>query len=380
MAGSNLRLSENFSIRPGMMFQLWAQGSQDPIPQANGDPGGYTKNIYLRRARFYVLGGIGKNINFFVLWEMSNLGLATANADLSVNKNFLQFNFNDAYFDYKVNPNISFQAGLMIIPFARNILQSTATYWGIDVGGVSATYIAATQTSTLRDTGVQLKVNAVDSHFEARAMVSQGVKLPDTAGRGPGKNDPRLTGYVQYNFLDPDAGYVFNGQYFGRKKIAGVAAGIDYQSLRGENPYFATSASLFAAIPLAGPDPKNGGDEIGGIVQFLHFHGGGAAPASTLGKQNDVLAELGYYNKNAKFSVFGKYEGRFFDAPAPGNANDIRIYGGGVKYFFAEQMANLTLQYSQTQFPHAVAAMPPATGSSRNAANLIQAMFQLQYF
>jgi hypothetical protein len=374
MAGNSLRLSELFQIRPGMLLQFWAQGSQDAIPHANGDSGDFTKNLYLRRARFYMYGGVGKNINFFMLWETGNLGLATPNADGTVNKNFTTFAFNDAFLDFKFSPNVSVQAGLQLIPFTRNILQSTGTYWAIDIGAVSASYIAATQTSTLRDTGIQLKINAADNHFELRGLVSQGIKLADTepAGRGPGKNDPRLTAFAIYNIFDPDVGYVFNGQYFGRKKIAGVAVGADYQSISGANPYFATSATAFAAIPVHGTDAKNGDDEFGGQVEYLHFHGGGAPPASGLGKRNDLLVEAGYYNKAAKLSVFGKFEGVFIDG-TPADVADTRVFGGGLKYFLAEAIANITLQYSITQFPNAL----PMT---RNTANLIQLQLQLAYF
>jgi hypothetical protein len=284
--------------------------------------------------------------------------------------------FNDAWLDFKFNPNVSLQAGLMLIPFTRNILQSSGTYWAIDVGAVSATYIAATQTSTLRDTGVQIKINAADNHFELRGMASQGIKLGDAepitppATRVPGKNDPRLTAYAQYNIFDGDTGYVFNGQYFGRKKIAGVALGTDYQSIKGSDPYFATSATAFAAIPVHGADPKNGGDEFGGQIEYLHFHGGGAPPASGLGKRNDMLIEAGYYNRDAKLSVFGKFEGVWIDGSHVGNT---QLYGGGLKYFLAEAIANVTLQYSMTQYPHAL----PMT---RNTANLIQLQLQLAYF
>jgi hypothetical protein len=373
MAGNSLRFSDLFQIRPGMLLQFWAQGSQDSVPHANGDAGDFTKNLYLRRARFYMYGGVGKNINFFMLWETGNLGLSTPNADGTVNKNFTTFAFNDAFLDFKFNPNVSVQAGLMLIPFTRNILQSTGTYWPIDIGAVSASYIAATQTSTLRDTGLQLKINAADNHFELRGMVSQGIKVPDTepAGRGPGKNDPRFTAFAQYNLFDPDVGYVFNGQYFGRKKIAGLAAGVDYQSISGPNPYFATSATAFAAIPVHGADAKNGDDEFGGQVEFLHFHGGGAAPASALGKRNDLLVEAGYYNRDAKVSVFGKFEGVFIDGA--GDVANTRQFGGGLKYFLAEAIANVTLQYSLTQFPNAMAM-------TRNSANLIQLQLQLAYF
>jgi len=388
MAGPALKLSDLFTWRPGVFLQLWGNFTQDASRKtAGGDSGGFSKNFYARRARFFIGGTIGSNLSYFMLWESANLGQPLANADFTTNKQFTTFAFNDAYVDFKLNPMLSIQAGLMLIPFTRNILQSTSTYWALDIGGVSATYIAATQTSTLRDTGVQVKVNAADNHFEFRGMASEGVRLGDNTplpgagapARGAGKNDPRLTAFAQYNFLDPDSGYVFNGQYFGRKKIAAIAAGVDYQSI-ASNPYFATSATVATAIPLHGGDAKNGDDEVGGQVEFLHFHGGGVAPGSPvsgLAKQNAVLVEAGYYNKAAKFSVFGKFEGRFFDTPdgSPLKAGNARIYGVGAKYFLAEQIANLTLMYSLTQAPDVSDPM-----MFRNDVNAVQLQLQIGYF
>jgi len=392
MQGPMLRLNDLFAIRPGMFLQFWGALAQDQIPKPSGDSGQFAKNFYLRRARFYLLGTIAKNITWFILWESANLGQAGGlNADGSVNKNYTQlagagtaYGFNDAWMDFKVNNSLSIQAGLFLVPFTRNILQSTGTYWALDIAAVSATYIGVTQTNVLRDTGVQAKINAAGGKFEARAMVAQGVKLPEPLGGGRlnGKNDPRIAGYLQYNFFEPDAGYVFNGMYFGRKKIAGVAVGGDYQSINGNNPYFATSASLFAAIPTKGADPKNGGDEVGGQVEYLHFHGGGAVAGSAvsgLGKRDAIYVDAGYYNKASKVSVFGKFEGLWIDGALPGlpqgNILNSRVIGGGLKYFIAEAICNLTLQYTFTQYTE-----QPAMGANRHDAHTIQAQLQLGAF
>jgi hypothetical protein len=277
----------------------------------------------------------------------------------------------------------------MLLPFARNIIQSSSTYLAIDVAGVSAQHIAATQTNTLRDVGIQLKINANDNHLEFRGMVAQGVKLADpddpvaTVTRNAGKNNPRLTGFLQYNFLDGDSGYVFNGQYFGKKRILAVAVGGDYQQLdvtgAKDNPYFATSATLFAAIPLAGPNPK-GGDEVVGQGAYYHYHGGGGPPASALGKRDGFLGELSYYNKGAHLSVFGQYQGLFNDSAKFPNPGDTRLYGGGFKYFLAEQLANITFMYSYTQFPFAPKTEAEATAAMApvNFARNPQSLFQLQ--
>jgi hypothetical protein len=385
MVGPALKLSDLFTWRPGVFLQIWGSFVQDANKQTNGDAGDFARNIYLRRARFFMGGTIGSSLTYFLLWESANNGAPIADATGAINKQNQTFAFNDAYLDFKVNPNISIQAGLMLLPFTRNILQSTSTYWTLDIAGVSASYIAATQTNVLRDYGAQLKINAVDNHLELRGMVSEGVRIPDLTpsaamtpvARNAGKNNPRLTAFAQYNLLDPDTGYVFNGQYFGRKKIAGVAAGVDYQAISSDNPYFATSLTGFAAIPIKGADPKNGGDEVGGQIEYLHFHGGGVVPgsqASALGKFDAMLLEAGYYNKAAKISVFGKFEGRFFaDAAKAGNQ---RVYGVGLKYFLAEQIANLTLMYSLTQSPD----LPDTAKAVRNDQNAVQLQLQVGYF
>ena len=378
MAGPILRLSDLFSVRFGVQLQVWAVAAQDSLPKADGSAGDFAKNIYIRRGRFFLGGGVGKNLNYFILTETSNSGLPALNADGTVTKNFTNFIIEDAFFDYKPSKYVSFQGGLMLPPVTRNILQSTATYWALDIGAVSATNLAGTQTSVLRDTGFQVKLNALDSKLEVRGMVAQGVRVSDGAGRIPGKNDPRLTLYAQYDFLDPEAGYVFNGQYFGRKKVLGLAAAADYQKTGDDNPYFATTATLFAAIPIHGANAKNGDDEFGGQIEYLHFHNG-RIPTAQIGKQDDLLVEVGYYNKAAKFSVFGKFEGRFFnsdDLIAPGvklDTQNTQLFGGGVKYFFAEAYANLTLQYNYTQFPN-----QPST--SRNSTSVIQLAAQLAYY
>lgn len=387
MAGPALKLSDLFTWRPGVFLQIWGSFVQDVNKQTNGDAGDFARNIYLRRARFFMGGSIGSSLTYFLLWESANNGAPVVDATGAVSKQNTTFAFNDAFVDFKLSPNLSLQAGLFLIPFTRNILQSTSTYWTLDIAGVSATYINVTQTNILRDTGAQVKINAVDNHLEIRGAVFEGVRLPDVTpnaatppapvARNAGKNNPRLTAFAQYNFLDPDTGYVFNGQYFGRKRILALAGGIDWQPINSDNPYFATSATLAAAIPIAGVDPKNGGDEVGGQVEYLHFHGGGVAPGSAvsaLGKQDALLVEAGYYNKAAKLSVFGKFEGRFF--PEAAKAGNQRVFGVGLKYFLAEQIANLTLMYSLTQSPD----LPETVAALRNDSNALQLQLQVGYF
>jgi Phosphate-selective porin O and P len=375
---NELVLGENFFLRPGLLLQGWTELLQDRLVQTDGTDGEYQWNTYLRRARVFFAGGVFKKMTFLLLLEAANLGRANTAMDGTTSKGFNTLTFQDAFLSLNIHPAFTVQAGLMLTPFTRNILQSTSTYTTLDVLTTSATFLAQTQTSALRDTGLQLKGQLLEDHFEYRAGVFQGIRqstLQD--GAQGGKNPFRFTGYLQYNFLDPEVGYVFNGSYYGHKRVFGIAAGFDYQKLDGNetDAYWATSATVFASIPLNG-DPKSGGDEVAGLVQFLHFDPGTSvmpppAPGG-IAEQNDIAAELGYYNRAFKTSVFGKVELRTHSDEVFEPA-DLRIFGGGLKYFLAEAAANVTLAYNRIETPNAVEAM-------FNPVNQLVMQIQLAYY
>jgi hypothetical protein len=367
-----LYLGENFSIRPGVQLQHWTELLQDRYrQQATGAPGTFEFNTFLRRARLFFEGSLFKKLSYMLALEGTNLGRASTDPlDGTVIKRgfpdtqppetpFSNFGvlFQDAFLSLDLHPAFSIQAGLMLLPFARQTLQSTATCISLDTLTTSATFISATRTSNLRDAGIELKGIILD-HLEYRVGVFQGIRQGPTVTPEQGsKNMPRLTGYLQYDFLDSEVGYTFNGQYFGHKNVLGVGAGFDYQKNIGATAaYWATSATAFGSVRLNG-DATSGGDTVDGLVQFLHFDPGKTlSPAALIPggvpRQNAVGAELGYYNKWLRFSFFGKLELRMITDAALQEAN-LRIYGGGVKYFIAESSANLTFAFNRIETPDA---------------------------
>lgn len=375
---NELLLGENFFLRPGIQLQAWTELLQDRAKQTDGEDGAYQWNHFLRRARFFISGGIFKKVTYLFLFEGANLGRTVTAADGTSTKNFNSLLIQDATFSLNLHPAFTIQGGLFLVPFCRNILQSTATYLSLDILTTSATYIAQTQTSTLRDTGLQIKGQVLGDHLEYRLATFQGIRQSSAQeGAQGGKNPFRFSGYVQYNFLDPEVGYVFHGQYFGRKRVAGVSAGFDYQKLDGADvdAYFAYSAAAFASIPLSG-DGKTGGDEIAGIVQYLHFDPGTTlqpppAPGG-VAEQDDIAAELSYYNKGIGASLFGKFELRTHSDEAF-EAADLQIFGGGVKYFLAESAINLTLAYNRIDTPN-------ADEMTVNPVNQIVGQLQIVYY
>lgn len=377
MGPSNeLVLGENFFIRPGLMLQGWSELLQDRVVQPDGEDGDYQWNSYLRRARIFFAGGVFKKLTFLLLLEAANLGRTTTAPDGNATKAFDTLVFQDAFLSLNLHQAFSLQAGLMLSPFCRNILQSTSTYTSLDVLTTSATFIGSVETSALRDTGVQAKGQLLADRLEYRIGFFQGIRQDSSQeGAAGGKNPPRFVGYLQYDFLDTETGYVFNGMYFGKKRVLGVAGGFDYQKLDGPDvdAYWAVSAAAFLNYPLGGPS-KEGGDEISALVQWLHFDPGTtlAAPPVGIADQDDIAAELGYYNKALKGSLFGKVELRMHEEEMF-EAGDLRIYGGGLKYFLAEAAANITLAYNRIETPNAPEA-------ALNPVNQLVMQLQLAYY
>ncbi|HKA86450.1 MAG TPA: hypothetical protein VKE22_02255 [Haliangiales bacterium] len=377
MKGREITLGEGTWIRFGLQSQTWLDILQSSFRKANGDDGDYAFNLYERRLRLFAGVQAFRRLQIFVLIEGSNLGRAssvlTAAGATAETKNFNSIALLDGWAEIQLHEFFYLEAGMMLVPLSRNGLQATTTYLSLDVGATSAT-ILGIGTSVLRDVGIMAKGYLLDDHLEYRLGVFAGARDLPTADNIGSKNAPRVAGFLQYNLLDVDKGYVFQGTYYGRKQIAGIASGFDFQKGTGADPYWAASANVFAAIPLDG-NPKEGGDEVAGFAQYLHLDGSETVAAAALQAQNDLLVEAAYYNRDTKLSVFGKFEGRFYAAEATKVLNQL-WFGGGVKYHLYDNGCNFTLRYERSSYPNA-----PTTGTgARNSTNQITFAIQALYY
>ncbi|WP_394831408.1 hypothetical protein LVJ94_33340 [Pendulispora rubella] len=369
-----LRLSENVALRLGVQAQIWADSSQDPNREPDGGTGDHQNNFILRRGRILAGANLMKNMTLYVLLESSALGMATGTTQGN-NKNFSPPQILDAWGEVKFHDAFMLEGGLMIVPVSRNHVMATTTYLSLDTGNTTAVTLGALQTSVLRDVGFQAKGQLFGDHFEYRLGVFSGIR---EAPHGTpqvevgAQNSPRFSGYLQYNFLDPEKGYVFHGTYYGRKKVLGISSGFDLQKGSGLDPYYAVSGAAFTAIPLNG-DAKAGGDEIASFVNYTYYDG--QETARTLNGQNDLLIEAAYFNKASSLSVFGKFEGQFFGRDDTQVANRI-WYGGGLKYHLYENYCNFTLAFNHSTFPNA----PTSGDGAKNSTNQYTFAMQLYYF
>lgn len=328
------------TVNFGFQGQFWADWTQSATP---GDQG-YAQNLYMRRGRFIMSGALGDNVSFFFQTDDPNLGKTPK----SLGTGFL---IQDAFVQWKISNALQLQGGEMLVPYARQAMQSTASYYSLDISSVSTINNSATGSSALRDMGFGARGFFLADRLQYRLGVFQGDR--DSNGR----DALRSAGYLQYDFFSREKEYTYVGTALGKKKILAVDVGGDKQS-----SYRSYSANV------ASDTPVHHGDEIGLNVQYLHFDG--REKFLTIPDQNNTLTELAYYSRKFKVQPFGRFETQDFVASVESTKN-IRRTGGGVNYYIHGQNLKWTAQYLRAL---------PNDGSKLKAANEFTLQLQFFYF
>lgn len=312
-------VGEESNVKVGLLLQGQADWSQDAATD------GYAQNLFLRRFRILMGGQILPGLTFFAETDNPNLGKATADGKKGISSGLI---VQDAYLEWKTSKELFFDAGLILVPFCRNCLNSAATHMTVDYG--SASFLASTATNSVagRDTGLQARGYLFGDRLEYRAAVTQGY-------REPGSRNPfRSTGRVQYSFLDPETvSFFYPGTYFGKKKMLNVGAGWDFQK-----DYRAFAADLFVDLP-AGE-----GMSLSGEIDWLRYDG--ETTFASIPKQDDLLVQAGLYFAGAKLFPYLRYERQRFDDRAKA-LNDTDRWQVGLGYFLKGHNANLKVGWGR---------------------------------
>jgi hypothetical protein len=335
--------SEDVTIKFGVQGQFWADWNQDATAPSAGSQG-YQQNFFLRRARHMVGGNIGENLSFFFQTDDPKLGITPKNLATG-------FILQDAFMEYKVNPHLQIAGGEMLIPFSRQGLQSTLSFYSADISAVSTVNNAALQQSALRDMGFQARGYFLKDRLQYRGGIFAGER--DSNGR----NSLRQAMYLQYDFFALEKEYAYAGTALGKRKILAVDAGGDKQS-----SYRAFSANV------ASDTPVRGGDEVGLNVQYLHFDG--RQKFTAVPDQNNLMAEAAYYVHKAKFQPFARWETQRFVADV-NHTKNINRMGGGVNYYIRGQNLKWTFQCLRAL---------PQNGSPIRPSNEFTVQMQAFYF
>jgi hypothetical protein len=347
--------SEDVTLKFGIQGQFWADYTQDATAPSAGNQG-YAQNFYLLRARLMMAGTIGDNISFFFQTDDPKLGLSptgTAATKTLTTGNATEpgFIIQDAWAAYKVNKYLELSGGEMLVPNSRQGLQSTLSYYTVNISSVSTVSNSALVESALRDVGFQARGYFFDDRLQYRGGIFDGER--DANGR----NAPRPALYLQYDFFDREKEYAYAGTALGKRKILAVDVGGDKQG---------TYRSLTANV--ASDTPVNGGDEIGLNFNVLHFDGRTKFP--TLADQTNYLMEAAYYFHKAKLQPFAKFETQDFVAAVNG-AKDINRWATGANYYLHGQNLKWTFQYTRAL---------PQNGSTIRPSNELTMQLQVFYY
>ena len=355
-ASAQLQLkTEDITIKFGFQGQFWADYTQDATAASAGTQG-YAQNFYLLRDRLMFAGTIGNNISFFFQTDDPKLGLSpngsTATKTLTTgNATSPGFLIQDAWAAYKVNTHLELSAGEMLVPISRQSLQSTLSFYTVNISPVATVNNSALVESALRDVGFQARGYFFNDRLQYRGGIFDGERDPN------GRNAPRPALYLQYDFFDREKEYAYAGTALGKRKILAIDIGGDKQKT-----YRSTS------LNVANDTPVNGGDEIGFNVAVMHFDG--RQTFTAIPDQTNYLVEGAYYFHKIKTQPFAKFETQDFIASVNGT-KDINRYGAGFNYYIHGQNLKWTGQYTRAL---------PQNGSTIRPSNEFTMQFQVFYF
>jgi hypothetical protein len=310
---------DTMNIKFGALIQPWADWSQ------SATTGGYAQNLYLRRFRLLVGGQIMPGLTFFAETDNPNLGKSIAGTK-TISTGFI---VQDAYLEYKKTDAIFLDAGLILVPFCRNCLNSAATLMAIDYGSYSFVESAATQSVTGRDTGFQLRGYVAGDRLEYRAAAEQGIR------NATSNNAFRFTGRLQYNFLDAEkVAFFYPGTSFGKKKILAIGGGYDTQG-----DYRAWAGDAYFDYPIGGNSVTAEGD-------FIRWDGG--TTFTSIPKQDDLSVQAGFFAGSVTLLPYIRYESKHF-ANVSNPSKDEKRYQAGLGYFLKGHNASVKLAYTRVE-------------------------------
>jgi hypothetical protein len=308
-----IKVNDDVNFKLGLLGQFQADTIEDAETDAQ------TNNLFIRRLRVMFGGQVAKNVTFFVETDSPNLGRTLANGKNIQPAMILQ----DAYGEFKATEAFAVDAGLMFIPFSRNLLQSAASLLPIDYGAHTYDLSGPTQSSTGRDTGFQAKGYFLKDHLEYRIGAFQGVR--DAASH----RGFRYAGRVQYNVLDPEVGFFYTGTYLGKKRVVSIGGAFDHQS-----DYDAYDVDVFVDHPFG----------AGAVTaQFDYNRLDGGALLRALPKQDNLLLELGYLIVAAKLTPFVQVTNRNLVDNSRGDETRISLGGS---YWWAGHNATIKAAYT----------------------------------
>jgi hypothetical protein len=165
----------------------------------------------------------------------------------------------------------------------------------------------------------------------------------------------RITGRVQFNFLDPEPGYYNLSTYLGAKKTIAIGGSIDHQqriaqdTITGDNVnYLWYSLDAFTDFPV-GPGSVNfeAGFNKLDLENSTSLRDSTADPPKNAKETagSGFYVQTGYYLKDLRFQPWALYERWYSDAS--GDVGSWSAWRIGLSYFVKNHNANIKVGFEQ---------------------------------
>lgn len=270
-------IDEDTFVNVGVLAQPQLVLGEDQTPN-----GGWNSDFFIRRARLVLSGQVDSHIGFIFITDQPNWG--------KLGEYAAPFIVQDAVASYKLGPELTIDAGFMLLPFVRNNYLSAGALNTVDfrIGEIKFPISKA-----FRDMGVEVRGLVLEDKLYYRAGIFNGIAshaaVADPAT--PAINDadaPRLTGTVRYNIAGKEDAYAFSGIYFAKEPVISVGIGADYQheAYGPDSQHLGLNADVFLDYPM---DADN---EIVASAAFLHYDDQGQGVAHEAA--NAFYLEAGY--------------------------------------------------------------------------------------
>lgn len=275
------------TMKFGYLIQMRAESEE----LANGED---AQNLFFRRLRLIWGGKISEKWTYFIETDSPNLGKSDVAGVKDANDVYIQ----DAFFTYEQGDPLKIDLGLMLVPFARNAVQSSASLLASEYGPY--TYLASVPTRSRagRDYGIQARGYLADRKLEYRFGIFDGARGVDAS------EEFRLAGRVSYNFFDAETAFFYTGNNLGGKRQLQIGAALDTQA-----DYQGLAFDVFYDQPIG-----TGGDTFTFQADLISFDGG--TTFANLPDQDTLMVETGYFFARVKLQPFLQWAERDFASAA----------------------------------------------------------------
>ncbi|NIA26988.1 MAG: porin [Desulfobulbaceae bacterium] len=341
-AGAELKIDDESSINLGFRAQVLAKFIESDL-NGNGNFDSYN-DFQVRRGRIRLFGKINEHISAFLQTELGS-GSGGGGRDVRMIDAFVTINYNPwarIYAGINMAPSsrqtTTSSGGLMTMDRPgnnyKNLTWGTRSLRNFSTSTVSDTDGGLRGNVDVRDTGVTLFGSGSLSdttHLKYYLGIYDGIQVSGNADR-----NLRMTGRVQLNLFDAEAGYYNLSTYLGKKKTLGFGISYDVQDAiqvadaGGFGDYAYYSVDAFTEWPM-------GAGTLTAEAAFSDLDLDGANANSLRSEGNGFYVQAGYLQGN--WQPWFEYES--WDSEATSGQGDYDAFRVGVSYFFKGHNANV---------------------------------------